>query len=271
MTVNGTHDTATEGRDGDTVADRLARYYDLDLLDDPGDLDLYLAMATRTGGPILELAAGSGRLALPLARAGHRVTAVDHDPAMLRRAAAGAGTATTTAGLLDLVEADLTSLDLGRRFGLAFIALNSLLLLPGPAAQRQAIRVLARHLRPGGVAIVDTVIPDAADLAGYDGRLTLDWIRDDPQTGETVSKTSSARHDAATATVALTSQFDAWPATGTPIRRTIRHDELHLRNAADIVQDALDAGLEPELLAGDHQGTQHGPGSERFVLVAVSV
>ena len=76
------------------TAAALARLYDLDLLDDPGDLDLYLAMADRADGPILELAAGTGRLAVPLAVAGHPVTAVDLDPAMLERArqrAAAAG------------------------------------------------------------------------------------------------------------------------------------------------------------------------------------
>ncbi len=70
---------------------RLARYYDLDLQDDPGDLDLYLAMAERTGGPVLELAAGSGRLAVPLARAGYAVTAVDNDPDDAPTCASGMG------------------------------------------------------------------------------------------------------------------------------------------------------------------------------------
>ena len=56
--------------------------------DDPGDLPLYLALAERTGGPVLELAAGTGRLAVPLAAAGHEVTAVDNDPHMLARAEA---------------------------------------------------------------------------------------------------------------------------------------------------------------------------------------
>ena len=70
----------------------LARLYDLDLVDDPGDLDLYLALADRAAGPatgtaaILELAVGTGRLAVPIAAAGHRVTGVDLDPAMLARA-----------------------------------------------------------------------------------------------------------------------------------------------------------------------------------------
>ena len=76
------------------AAAALARLYDLDLSEDPGDLDLYLALAGRTGGPILELAVGSGRLAVPLAADGHEVTGVDLDPAMLaraRRAADAAG------------------------------------------------------------------------------------------------------------------------------------------------------------------------------------
>src|SRR6185369_9158691 len=67
----------------------LARLYDLDLVDDPGDLELYLALASRSGGPIVELAVGTGRLAIPLAVAGHEVIGVDDDPAMLARAMDG--------------------------------------------------------------------------------------------------------------------------------------------------------------------------------------
>ena len=75
-----------EPRRDPTTAAALARLYDLDLAEDPGDLDLYLALASRSGGPILEIAAGSGRVAVPLAQAGFHVTAVDIDPAMLARA-----------------------------------------------------------------------------------------------------------------------------------------------------------------------------------------
>jgi SAM-dependent methyltransferase len=73
----------------ETPADALARLYDLDLAEDPGDIDLYLALAGRTGGPIVELACGSGRVAIPIAAAGHEVTGVDLDPAMLVRARCG--------------------------------------------------------------------------------------------------------------------------------------------------------------------------------------
>lgn len=255
--------------------ERLARYYDLDLQDDPGDLDLYLAMAERTGGPILELAGGSGRLAVPLALAGHAVTVVDNDPSMLARAADAWASRPTRrrrpAGSLEMVEADLTTVSLGRRFGLAFIAFNSLLLLDGPEAQRQALRVLAAHLRPGGVAIIDHLLPDATDLGAYDGRLFLDWVRDDPATGELVTKLSSARHDPATASVTMTTLFDAAPPEGGAASRTVRVDRLQLRSAAELARDTTDAGLTIELMAGDHQGTPFGPGSDRIVLIAVSV
>ena len=72
------------------TAAALARLYDLDLLDDPGDLDLYLALAARADGPILELAAGTGRLAVPLALAGHTVYG--------RRSRSGDARPGTTAG-----------------------------------------------------------------------------------------------------------------------------------------------------------------------------
>src|SRR5262245_61588813 len=60
----------------------LARLYDLDLSDDPGDVELYRAMARRTGDPVIELAVGTGRVATALAEDGHRVVGVDNDAAM---------------------------------------------------------------------------------------------------------------------------------------------------------------------------------------------
>src|SRR5450756_1427839 len=80
----------SEPRRDPSTAASLARLYDVDLLEDPGDVDLYLALASRTGGPILEIAAGSGRVALPLALAGYDVTLVDIDAGMFVRTKASA-------------------------------------------------------------------------------------------------------------------------------------------------------------------------------------
>ena len=251
------------------AAAALAQLYDLDLLDDPGDLDLYLAMADRADGPILELAAGSGRLAVPLAQAGHAVTAVDLDLAMLERARGRATAAGLGEDRLRLVESDLLDLDLpdAGRYAFAFIALNSLMLLGSRAAQARALATMAAHLAPGGLAVVDVWLPDADDLARFDGRVILEWPRTDPETGHLVTKAGSAQHDAATGTVALTTLYEAGPQGGATVR-WVRHDRLRLVGADELAAFADAAGLHVELVAGGYDLGPLGPGSERAVLVA---
>jgi len=260
-------------QDAETRA-ALARLYDLDMADDPGDLDLYRALAQRTGGPILELAVGSGRLAIPLAAAGFAVTGVDNDPAMLDRARAAAavpGPGRTRKGRrLDLIQADLIGLSLpaAGSFRLAFIALNSVLLLASRAAQREALRTLARHLAPGGLAVVDVWQPGAEDLARFDGRIILEHARPDPETGRIMTKASSAQHDPSSQLVTLTTIYEEGAQGGPPVR-WLRTDRLRLVSADELVGFAEDAGLEVENLAGDYDLAPIGPSTDRAILVAV--
>ncbi len=251
------------------TAAALARLYDLDLVDDPGDLDLYLALAERADGPILELAVGTGRLAIPLASAGYSVTGVDLDPAMIDRARQRVRN-TRAEDRLTLVQADLVGLRLpdAGSFRLAFIALNSLLLLPTRADQRAALKALADHLAPGGLAVVDVWLPDAEDLARFDGRIILEWPRQDPETGAIVTKAASALHDSASASITMTTLFEEG-SQGEPARRWMRHDRLRLVTADELRSYAEDAGLAVELLAGGYDLGLLGPGSERAVLIAI--
>ena len=66
--------------------DAIARYYDLSHQSLVEDIPFLLRVAAETGGPALELGCGSGRLLVPLARAGYAVTGVDNSPEMLARA-----------------------------------------------------------------------------------------------------------------------------------------------------------------------------------------
>ena len=232
-------------RDSRTAA-ALARLYDVDLLEDPGDLDLYLALAARTGGPILEIAAGSGRVAVPLARAGYEVTAVDIDPAMLALAEKAIADADSSVrGRLELVEADLIHLDLpgGPRFRLAILALNSILLLETRDRQRDALETMARHLAPDGIAVVDTWIPSADELARYDGRMSLEYVRTDPETGRKVTKVAAVQYEPVYGQIDLTTIYDEGE-QGEPPSRWIREDRLRLLNAEDLRLLAESADLE---------------------------
>jgi SAM-dependent methyltransferase len=253
------------------AAAALARLYDLDLADDPGDLDLYLALAARAGGPILELAVGTGRLAVPLAQTGHAVTGIDRDPAMLARArdrAAAAGPDVASRLRLELGDARHVRLSDAGSYRLAFVALNSLLLFGERDAQAAAVATMAAHLAPGGIAAVDVWLPDADDLGRYDGRIVLEYPRVDPETDHLVTKAASAVHDAATGTVRLMAIYEEGP-QGQPPARWLRQDQLRLVSADDLSDFARAAGLTVELLAGGYDLAPLAPGAERAVLIAV--
>jgi SAM-dependent methyltransferase len=247
----------------------LARLYDVDLEEDPGDVDLYLALARRTGSPILELGAGTGRIAVALAAAGYETTGVDVDEAMLDRARGRASDAGDVAGRLDLVQGDMVEVRLpsAGTFRLAFIALNTLFVLATRERQRAALVTLAAHLAPGGLAVIDVWLPDTDDLARLDGRLILEYERYDPETGRRVAKMAAARHDHALGIVDLTSIFDEGD-PGEATVRWIRHDALRLVSVAELRTLAEEAGLIVEQVAGTYELDPIGPGSDRAVLIA---
>jgi SAM-dependent methyltransferase len=256
----------------ETAAEALARLYDLDLTDEPGDLGLYEALAARTGGPIVELCVGSGRIAVPLAALGHAVVGIDRDPAMLARARTRAEhEGPATASRLRLVEADvLGPLDAhvppGPGFQLAILALNTIMMLAGRGEPQRAIRAMAGLLAPGGLAVVDAWQPDVRELAQFDGRLWLEWLRHDHERGRDVAKLMTARYDGTSRLVSLTTFFDE-AAPGESPRRWTRSDAIRLVGPDELRSYAEAAGLVIEQLAGDYDLTPLGPGSERAVLV----
>jgi SAM-dependent methyltransferase len=254
------------------LADAIARLYDLDLSEAPGDVELYIALAQRTGGPIVELAVGTGRIAVPLALEGYRVVGVDLDAAMLARArtriaAAGVG------DRLELIEGEMTDAATnpvvvrGGPYRLAILGLQSILILNTPEGQKAAVAAMAGLLAPGGLAVIDTWLPTPADLVGFDGRLSFEWQRTDPDTGHPVTKILAAWYDHVRRRVTLTTFFDEGP-QGTPPVRWTRTDPLRLIGVDELVGYARDAGIEIERLAGDHDLGPLEPGSDRVVMVA---
>ncbi len=259
---------------GETHPEAIARLYDLDLSEDPGDVELYQALARRTGGPIVELAVGSCRIAVPLAEDGHRVVGVDIDEAMLARGRARVEAAgPVIAARIELMQADMVDagadprVTAGGPFRLAILALNSIIILASAARQRAVLASMARLLAPGGLAVVDVWLPVPIDLAAFDGRLSLDWLRTDPDTGNAVTKTSAAWFDPTRRLVTLTTVFEEGRPGEAPIRWT-RSDALRLVTADELMSYAADAGLEVEQMAGDHQLGPLGAGADRVVLLA---
>jgi SAM-dependent methyltransferase len=207
---------------------------------------------------------------VPLAKAGYEVTGVDIDEAMLARARARAAEAgSDIAARVLAIEGDLFTVAVPGQgtFRLAILALNSILLLGDLRRRRRAFKVLAGLLAAGGVAVVDAWLPLADDLARFDGRVGLEWVRRDPETGATVLKQASAWYDGSNGTVTLTTIFDGGVAGEAP-RRWVREDVLHLVTGEELRSDAEDAGLEVEILAGGYDLSPLQAGDERAIVVA---
>jgi SAM-dependent methyltransferase len=153
------------------------------------DVDKYLALAGECGGPVLELCCGSGRVAIPLARAGYGVTAADISSGMLDLLRARLSREPQeVATRVRPVQQDITRLDLGEaHYPLALIPFNSLLCIPDFDAQCRAIESAARYLSPGGLLALDLVNPLALPLAG-DATPRPFFTRRNSQTGNTYTR-----------------------------------------------------------------------------------
>jgi SAM-dependent methyltransferase len=125
------------------------------------DLPLWRELADREGSPVLDVGAGTGRVALDLARRGHEVVALDRDPALLAALCErGAGLSVKT------VAADARDFALDRRFGLVIVPMQTLQLLGGPAGRARFLKCARAHLAGGGLLAV--ALADALDAFDED-------------------------------------------------------------------------------------------------------
>jgi SAM-dependent methyltransferase len=112
------------------------------------DVAFYVALAREADGPVVELAIGNGRVAIPVAQAiGRPVIGIDTSPAMLDLARAGASEAGVE---LELHEGDMRELALDEPAALVYCPFRALLHLPSWADRRRTFERVAASLKPGG-------------------------------------------------------------------------------------------------------------------------
>ncbi|MBN1826928.1 MAG: class I SAM-dependent methyltransferase [Candidatus Eisenbacteria bacterium] len=146
-----------------------------------GDLGFYLKRALRAGGPALELACGTGRIAWALAEAGVETVGLDRSGAMLDAARAKAERyAAAVRGRMTLLSGDMTDFHIDRRFRMVILAFRSFLSLLTPEAERACLERVREHLEPGGSLILDVFDP------------RLDWCA--PGVGRVPREQDTVRH-----------------------------------------------------------------------------
>jgi SAM-dependent methyltransferase len=199
------------------------------------DLPLWRELADAAAGPVLDIGAGTGRVALDLARRGHAVTALDSDPDLIHELVARARKRKLR---VKTVAGDARSFDLGQEFALAIAPMQVVQLFGGADGRRAALGAIRRHLRPGGLfaaALADPfdglpagdILPPLPDIRETDG-----WVY--ASTPVAVRRESGAAAiDRHRQSVSPDGAITEWVAT----------IELDLVSAAELEREADDCGF----------------------------
>jgi SAM-dependent methyltransferase len=210
-----------------------------------GDIAFWTSLAASGPRDVLELAAGTGRLAFPIAATGAEVVGLDISVAMLNRAVAKAG----EAGAPRFLCGDMRDFDLGRTFGLVMIACSSVCHLLSDEDALMCFRSARRHLRPGGLFALDLAAPDVL-RARCDGRKRLRFRYPNPDGDGEVVVHGARDYDPLTRIVA-----DRMEYTFTAEGRTEQADRQSRVYAATHLRELLSAaGLQIRETYGSFTG-----------------
>ena len=152
VVVPGDSSTSAAGQGRtDAIYDSEAEFFDA-VFDSVEDLEMIRFLAKQTGGPILDVMSGTGRVSIPLARDGYEVWGVDANASMIQHAQAKADQEDSSVrSRLHFVSGDARSFSLGRTFPLALIPGGSIPHLLREAEREASLRRVAEHLKPNGL------------------------------------------------------------------------------------------------------------------------
>jgi SAM-dependent methyltransferase len=192
------------------------------------DVGFYVDLARDAHGPLVELAVGNGRVAIPVARAtGRPVIGIDTSPGMLRQARARAAEAGVA---LDLREGDMCDLTLDEPAALIYCPYRALLHLPTWTARRRTFERVAASLQPGGRFAWNAFAFDHRSAVRLDGQR-----QDEPVPHTFLFSVGENRLDIVTESGAISSM---WWAT--------KNEWLGLIDVAGLELEALFGGFESE-------------------------
>lgn len=204
----------------------------------------------RPGACVLDVGCGQGRHAIPLARAGYRMTGVDRSTYLLGRAQEAARAMAVD---VHLVQGDMRSLPVGRGFDACLSLFTSIGYFKDDDENEQVLREMARVLKPEGVLILD--------VSNRDYYLLRSWPYTWHRQGEAVILEENS-FDAETSR--FTTRF-TWLEGGQ--RESISHS-VRQYTAAELKVMLHRAGLVPMSVYGGFDAAPFGVDSKRLIVVA---
>ncbi len=237
--------------------DIYADIYDAQYSGYTEDIAFYVDEARKAGGPVLELACGTGRVLLPCAEAGSLITGLDSSRAMLTRCKEKLAIyPPEVAARVRLVEGDMRAFKLPERFDLITIPFRSFLLLTAVQDQRQSLATIREHLGDAGRLVFNVFVPDLKIIAARSGQggEALTHFKDflDPQTGRHVMIWDSRHYHINEQIIENVFVYDEVDEKGMVVRRhykplnlrwIYRHEAEHLLARSGFAVEALYGGF----------------------------
>jgi len=250
------------------IYDSFARVYDLQHSSYADDLPLYLQLAREMPAEraVLELGAGTGRVMLPLLRAGRRVVGVDESAEMLAIAREHITALGSDAQAFDLHCADARTFRSDERFGMVVVALNTFLHNRTREDQIATLRTAREHLTDDGILIVDLPPNDELAFQPEDGEFQIEATLIDPATQTRLTKSVASLVYWATQEQELTYRIVEERA-GNEHEQIVSFRLRHVfRHEMDLL--LLASGFAEPRWFGDYHMNEYADDSERMICVA---
>ena len=232
------------------------------------DVPFYVQQATKSGGPVLELGCGTGRISLAIASSGIRTVGVDISPKMIAVAKGKA----EQSGLGDsciFQTGDMASTHIAERFGAVLFPFRSFQSMASGEEQFAALDTAARHLSPGGRLILDIFNPDLRQLANEHDEAVPFHVQDVKlPDGSTIVVWGQNSWDPTTQLNEARLILEWLDPQGNVTRRIYREFQLRYTFRFEMEHLLARAGFEPELVAGDFSGGPVTEESDDLVWVA---
>jgi SAM-dependent methyltransferase len=237
--------------------DHLADLYDLEYAHDY-DLPFWHSLAEREAGPVIEWGAGTGRIAVPLAVAGHEVTAVEISAGMVERGK-------EKSHAVNWIVGDMRDVKLERRYGLAVCAFNSFLCLQSIDDELAFLCNAHEHLVPGGLLGIEISAFSPEELAGGP-ELRHDFTRE--LSDGRLDRFSVSTYDAANQLMHMRLFYERYDGLGSFENRTGHDLTIRIANRDELLLMLRLAGFEAEEIYGDFEGEPFSSASDNLLALA---
>jgi SAM-dependent methyltransferase len=254
----------------DAIPDFGALYDAVPLYAARPDVPFYVDEAAQSGGDVLELGCGTGRVLLPIARTGRTIAGLDASHTMIERCRAKVDDEPgTVRARVTLHEGDVRDFDLGRRFQLVIAPFRVMQHLVAVDDQLRFLDAVARHLAPDGRFVFDVFNPSFATMVSRDGQEHEDTPETPLADGRTI------RRGARVAGVRWLEQVNeielayyVAPAPGAPSVRHVQRFDMRWYLRAELVHLLARAGYAVDSMYGGFDRTPLVDGSPEIIVRA---